>query len=416
MKILWLTTTFPYPPNSGLKLRDFNLIRWLSARHHIALVSFIQESNSADDVEFMRSFCCEVHTVPSVERKGDEIDPRAPYYIAADFSPEMEAVVQATLARHPFDAIVASKIHAAVYVPADFRGIKVFDSTDVGTMQWRGLMKQKRGLRAKLWYLREWFKLRRYEIELVRRFDLCPVVSRRDQRIFQKWAPHVPAPLLPVSLDPLEFEPFAHAPKEENLISFCGTFNFIANVHALMWFYQKVYPLVRRAVPTARLMMVGRRPTPSVQALCKDESVCGFWDVDDVKPYLARSAVSVAPMQVDSGVNVKCLVAMAMGVPVVTTLIGWRGLEAIPEKEVLVGRTPEEFARQVIRLLRDPSLRERLSQNALALIRTRYANDVVAARFEEELVRCAEMKGYRATSVSERTAIESSARSRSRLG
>ncbi len=395
MKILWLTTTFPYPPNSGLKLRDFNLIRSLSARHDITLVSFIQESNTTNDVEFMRSICHEVRVVPSVERMDEEIALRwrhLPYYIASDFSLEMEATVQETLTQDSFDVIIASKIHTAPYVPPDFAGAKVFDSTDVGTMQWRGLMKRKKGLRTKLWYWRELLKLRGYEVELVRRFDLCPVVSPRDQRIFQKWAPGVPAPLLPVSLDPSEFEPFVHAPKEENLISFCGTFNFMANVHALLWFYQKVYPHVRRAVPTARLMIVGRRPPPSVQNLCADDSVSGFWDVEDVKPYLSRSVVSIAPMQVDSGVNVKCLVAMAMGLPVVTTPIGRKGLEAEPEKDVLVGRTPAEFARQVVRLLRDSALRQRLSQNALELIRTRYANDVIAARFEEELVRCAERK------------------------
>ncbi|MCS6862717.1 MAG: glycosyltransferase family 4 protein [Abditibacteriales bacterium] len=395
MKILWLTTTFPYPPNSGLKTRDFNLIRSMAARHDVTLVSFVQESNTSGDVAFMRSLCREVHTVASTTRSGDEIDPRwrhAPYYMASEFSPEMEATVQGVLAQESFDAIVASKIHAAPYVPGDFSGVKVFDSQDVATMQWRGAMKQKRGLKTKLWYWREFFKLRRYEIALVRCFDLCPVVSRRDQRIFQRWAPHVPAPLLPVSLELSEYAPFLHTPKEEHLISFCGTFNFTANVYALMWFYHKVYPQVRRAVPDVRLMIVGRRPPAAVQALCNDESVSGFWDVEDVKPYLARSVVSVAPMHIDSGVNVKCLVEMALGVPVVTTTIGWRGLEATPEKDLLVGRSPAAFARQVVRLLRDASLRERIAQNALEIIRTRYANDVVTAQFEEELVRCAEAK------------------------
>jgi glycosyltransferase involved in cell wall biosynthesis len=396
VKILWLSTTFPYPPNSGLKTRVFNLMVPLAARHSITLVSFTHESTTPEDVECMRSYCSEVRTVAAVERKNDEIDPRwrnAPYYMASEFSPEMEASVNEVLAQDSFDAIVASKIHAAPYVPDDFAGVKVFDSNDVATMQWKALMKQKKSWRAKFWYWRETFKLRRYERELVRRFDLCPVMSPRDRQVFQEWAPNVPAPLMPVSLEPSEYAPFVHAPKQENLISFCGTFNFMANVHALMWFYHQVYPQVRRAVPNAQLMIVGRRPPSSVQELCKDESVSGFWDVDDVKPYLARSIVSVAPMHVDSGVNVKCLVAMALGLPVVTTDIGWKGLEATPEQDVLIGRTPSEFAQQVIRLLRDPSLRQRISENGLQLIQSRYANDVIAARFEEELMRCAEAKG-----------------------
>lgn len=395
----------PYPPQSGLRMRDFHLIRALAAQHDITLLCFQHASQTAEDVAFMRSLCRAVRTVPLEERGGDGIAPFArhlPYYLASDYSATMAALVQETLTPDAFDAVIASKIHTAVYVPPEFPGVKVFDSTDVGAMQWLGLMKQKKGLGTRLWYLREWVKLHRYEKALVRRFDLCPVVSRRDQRIFQRWAPHVPAPLLPVSLEPSEYASFVHAPKEENLISFCGTFNFTANVHALMWFYHKVYPHVRRAVPTARLMIVGRRPSAAVQDLCKDESVSGFWDVDDVKPYLSRSVVSVAPMHVDSGVNVKCLVAMALGIPVVTTRIGWRGLEAEPEKDVLIGRSPAEFARQVVRLLRDASLRQRIAQNALEVIRMRYANDVIAARFEEELVRCAEAKSVRAASVSER--------------
>lgn len=94
--------------------------------------------------------------------------------------------------------------------------------------------------------------------------------------------------------------------------------------------------------------------------------------MDRVQPYVLKSAVFVAPMRIARGVQNKILEAMAMGVPVVTTSLGFEGVTAVPGKDLFVEDCPERFAQQVIRLMTDPELRKKISANARRTVEEKY--------------------------------------------
>jgi glycosyltransferase involved in cell wall biosynthesis len=150
------------------------------------------------------------------------------------------------------------------------------------------------------------------------------------------------------------------------------------NYEAMVWFLGEVYPHVQAQVPEVKLTITGapaqRRLPPA-----KNVNQTGF--VDDVRPLIARAWGSLVPIHSGGGTRLKILEAMALGTPVVATSKGAEGLDVQAGQHLLIGDTPESFAREVVRLLMEPELRWHLVNNAAQLIREKYDWAVVMPRF-----------------------------------
>jgi len=145
-----------------------------------------------------------------------------------------------------------------------------------------------------------------------------------------------------------------------------------------------VWPLLARSHPSARLKIVGLRPTPEVLAAQGPRvEVTGV--VDDLRPHLAAAEVVIAPLRVGGGTRFKIVEALAMAKPVVSTAIGAEGLDVVHEESVLLADSPGDFAAGLRRLLDDPGLGRSLGQRGRALVLERYSWDAVTSRLEEFL-------------------------------
>ena len=125
------------------------------------------------------------------------------------------------------------------------------------------------------------------------------------------------------------------------------------NIDAAVWLATRVWPLVTRQLPAARLLLVGRDPDDEVWAL-RSPSVEVTGTVPDVRPYLAGSTVALAPLLSGGGTRLKVLEALDAGRPVVATSVGIDGLTNLVGKGVVVADEPEAFAHAVVTLLGDP--------------------------------------------------------------
>jgi glycosyltransferase involved in cell wall biosynthesis len=108
-------------------------------------------------------------------------------------------------------------------------------------------------------------------------------------------------------------------------------------------------------------------------------TLTGF--VDDVRPLIARSWASIVPLHTGGGTRLKILEAMALRTPVIATSKGAEGLDVQSGKHLLIADTPETFVQQVVRLLRQPQLRENLAEEAYALVREKYDWQVIMPHF-----------------------------------
>jgi polysaccharide biosynthesis protein PslH len=182
----------------------------------------------------------------------------------------------------------------------------------------------------------------------------------------------------------LDLAAAAAVPRAATELLFVGAMHRDANVDAVRHFCAEVLPRVRAEVPAVTLTIAGGEPAPEVRGLAADPGVRVTGFVDRLEPFYGRATVFVAPLRIAGGIAGKTLDALAAGCPVVTTTIGAEGLGAEAGTHLLVADRPETFAAAVLRLLRDPSLRQRLGEAARAFVEARYGPGVCAAALERE--------------------------------
>jgi glycosyltransferase involved in cell wall biosynthesis len=157
-----------------------------------------------------------------------------------------------------------------------------------------------------------------------------------------------------------------------------GTMYWPPNVDAVKWFCEAILPLVRQDFPDALFQIVGAKPTKRVSALAaaQPDVVTVTGTVPDVRPYMAACGVFVVPLRVGSGMRVKILNAMAMGLPVVSTTLGAEGIAVTQGENILLADTAGDFAEAVGLVLTYPAFAERLGRAARDLVVERYAREI----------------------------------------
>jgi len=156
-------------------------------------------------------------------------------------------------------------------------------------------------------------------------------------------------------------------------ILFCGALDYGPNTEGILWFHEKIFPLVKAHIPGIKFTVIGKmhREGP-YEALKKDESVHFIGPVADVSDYYRQSSLLVVPLLKGSGTRLKILEAMSMGNPVVSTSVGVEGLKALPGKHFMLADSQEAFAKAIVLLLQQAELFDEMRCEARRLVEERY--------------------------------------------
>lgn len=245
------------------------------------------------------------------------------------------------------------------------------DFVDVDSDKWRQYGEWLPGPKAWIYRL-EALRLRQHELAAARRADRCLVTTRQEEALLHSFAPWVPTTVIPNGVDLDYFTP-PPDPASDSTIAFTGAMDYVPNVDAAVDFCQKVLPRIRERVPAARFLIVGKNPVPAVRRLTAIPGVTVTGTVSDVRPFLAQSAVAVAPLRIARGIQNKVLEAMAMRLPVVATSKAQQGIEARAGEHLFVENDPGSFADAVATLLGDPGLRLRVGREARRFVEVHHS-------------------------------------------
>ena len=237
------------------------------------------------------------------------------------------------------------------------------------------------------WLLRSQFRrMRRFERDAVRRFDLVLAVSEADERTLQRlYGPlERPVHVVPTGVDTTYFAPRDTPVRSRHLV-FTGSMDWLPNEDGVLHFVRDTLPLIREAEPSATLAIVGRDPTPAVRRLAGEYGVSVTGRVDDVRPHVAEAAVYVVPLRIGGGTRLKIFEAMSMGKPIVSTTVGAEGLPVDDGLHLMLADTPEAFAHAVVRLLQNQTERARLGDAARHLVLERYDWTAVSGHLDAAL-------------------------------
>lgn len=205
---------------------------------------------------------------------------------------------------------------------------------------------------------------------------LCMATSDVDARAIEALGGR--ARVVPNGVDIDRFAGVARRP-DGPLVLFTGAMRHAPNADGTRWYIDRVHPLVRAALPDARVAIVGADPPPDLVARASSDVLVTGW-VADILPWLGRAALAIAPLHAGGGTRLKIIEALAAGVPVVSTSVGAEGLDLSPGSDILLADTPEAFAAAVLRLLHDRDLAASLACRGRAIARGRFAWQAVAQR------------------------------------
>ncbi|MEM9495610.1 MAG: TIGR03087 family PEP-CTERM/XrtA system glycosyltransferase [Pseudomonadota bacterium] len=392
-EILFLAHRIPYPPNKGDKIRSWRMLKHLAERFDVHLAAFVDDEKDFQHKEFLTSMCKSAVLAPLDPKHARIRSLRGlmsgaplsfPYYSDA----RMRAAIDEIRAR-PLTAEVVFSSAMAPYI-ASPRGerARIVDLCDADSEKWRQYAGET-GFPMNLVYRREAEKLAAAENDIVRWADKSFAISEAEAAIFNdRHAPGDPrVDWWSNGVDTDYFSPQAQTDAIDTSpdVVFVGAMDYRANVDAVLYFCDEVWPGVRAALPEATFAIVGANPEERVVALGARAGVTVTGRVDDVRPWIAASKLAVAPMRIARGVQNKVLEAMAMARPVVATRAAMTGVFHTPGRDAIVEDAPDAMAGAITGLLQDAEARIKLGAAARARILADYQWSDVIARFDAAL-------------------------------
>jgi len=369
MRILYLCHRAPYPPDKGDRLRAFHHLNHLAERHHVHLVTLADTPLAASRAAPLADICAEVEVFtrnPAVAnvRSLLAVLGKGSLTHAAFRSRTLAARLAELAAEQTFDAVVAYCSSMAPYACL-FQGVpRLLDLVDVDSAKWSQYSQVARFPMSRI-YATEARRLRAYESSLHEHFNRIVVTTRQELDLLRTICPSADTTAVRNGID-LDYFRVDEPQKDKTpTLVFTGQMDYLPNVDGVIDFAHHVLPRVQQKLPDVRFLVVGRSPSTAVRALEKLPGIEVTGEVDDIRPYLARSWVFVAPLRVAQGVQNKVLEAMAVGIPVVCSARVFAGLadgEISGRQHLRVAHDHDQFAEATLELLRDGHLRRSLAE------------------------------------------------------
>lgn len=405
MRILFVTQIVPYPPHGGVLQRGFNLLRELGREHEVHLLAFHHpdELPHGEPVERSRRelgrFCRSIEYFPlwpkrSAAHKLAALAAGAvypgPFSVLAHRSAALARRIEDICAgATPPDIVHLDTIALAPYLENCGARPTVLCHHNIESTLMARRAGHESSFAARRYVAAQSRKLLDYERTQPARFRLNITVSATDSATLREICPTANAVDIPNGVDTDYFTPREH--DGTPALIYTGGMNMFANRDAVEWFLDAIWPLVKQAVPEARFFGVGARPCARLlEAAAADPSVEAPGFVDDVRPWVARSAVYIVPLRVGGGTRLKMVDAMAQGKAIVATTVGAEGVEGEDGTHFLLRDQPRAFADTIIELLRDPARRQALGAAARARAVERYSWPILANRLAGHYARVAE--------------------------
>ena len=390
--ILIVAPRLPMPLGKADSRTVYHMIKFLSDRgHRVHLATFSAPEDPAGAVEPLETLCASVDVVPLQEWKsklqlGLGLFTSEPMQVWYYRYAAMREAVQRLIRQHQPDVLYGHLLRSAPYLLPYAQHKKALGLQIAYTLNYRRLVEHLKQPLIKAFYAVEYQKVKRYEPKIIPAFERVLLISPHDKEAVDPEGRFDNVFFNPHGIEADFYGENLGFERVPGTIVMNADFEAPTNVDAALFFYQDIFPLVRAAVPEARLWFVGRKPAPAIRQLADDPAVEVTGFVEDLREYLQRGAIAIDPLRIGAGLQNKVLVSMAAGMPVVATRIANEGIQVPEGSAILLADEPEAFAGHVVRLLQDEDERRRIGEQGRAFVRQYWTWEYHFERFEEMLV------------------------------
>ena len=381
MRILYFSPRECWPRDTGAKLRDYYLASQLAARCTVTYLGLRDPSEASSEPPPAESGFAAYHSAArestyTVSKLVRGLIGPTPLTVLNYSSARVSRILAEILQAGSFDAIQMEGVHLSAYLPV----IRSAASRPLILADWHNIESEilhrysqvnpSPIRRAYAW--RTANLLERAETRFLAACDVHTVTSERERGRLQARNASAEIHVIPNGVDVQYFGaqvPDQGSPRT-NLL-FAGSMDYSANVDAVVWFVNNIWPELNQEHPALSFTIVGRDPTAEVRALAADRvNVTGT--VPDVRPYYSGALAAVVPLRIGSGTRLKILEAMAAGIPVISTRLGAEGLDLEDGTNILLADSAGEMIAAVNRLATSPELWLRLSRSGREMVSRSY--------------------------------------------
>lgn len=386
MNILFVANRFPYPPFRGDKLKIYNLTRRLAEKHDLYLVTFYENRDELNYLKDISPYFKEIELVylprwKSILQCIPALFTNTPLQLAYFKSRKMRRMVKWSVDNYNIDVLHTQHLRMSQYT-FDIDIPKILDLPDAFSLYFKRRSETDRPLINRLIDRIEIKRLAKAE-QIVKVYDKVLVCSVEDQKYLMKLhqVNNIDILLNGVDLETFDIKK-GHDYSISDTLLFTGNMDYAPNIDAVMYFVKNLWPSIHKQNPSVKLVVAGQRPVDDILKLkSKAIKVTGF--VPDISDLYRSSTLLIAPLRFGAGTQNKVLEAMAMGVPVVCTNIGFAGLQIDNGEGVIMTENFEEFAKQVNQLLSDVDKRREIGEKGFRVARSRFSWDSITNKLED---------------------------------
>jgi polysaccharide biosynthesis protein PslH len=310
---------------------------------------------------------------------------RLPYNAIRFLSDDYRAKLCQLLTTQEFDYIILDQVYTALYIN-DIRKLSkatvVLRAHNIEHEIWERAAMSSTGLkRVYLGILAR--RIRRFELSLINRYDVLVPITSRDAGHFRNFGNKKPCHVLPTGMDLPEqlIDPLERPASVAHL----GALDWLPNQQGILWFIRMVWPIIRHEIPGIEFHLAGRNAPKRFQEQTAAPGVIYHGEIENSIDFIRAHSIFIVPLFSGSGMRIKLLDYMASGRATVTTTIGAEGIPVTDGVETFISDKPEEFAKYIIALAREPLLRGTTGENAVTFIKNNFDNEFLIHKLTEFL-------------------------------
>lgn len=393
LKILMLTPYLPFPLLSGGQIRTYNLLKKLADKYDVTLFALIKDESERQYLPELEKYCRKVKLFKRSQKPFtlrnilQTAISSYPFLVIRNHVPETIKAVRLELAAEKYDLIHAETFYMMPHIPDTKIPILLVEQT----IEYLGY--ESFADKVSFWPLRQILKtdiakIRHWEEFYWRSCTQLVTMSDDDKEFIAKTVSPDKISVVSNGVDVKWFaEKARRLPSAPTVLS-VGTFNWLPNVEAVRFLVQKVWPIIKKSMPEAKLWIVGNAPTPEIfEYQKKDSSITITGGIPDIRDAFTQAHVLVAPVFSGKGTRYKILEAMAAGTPIVATEIAVEGLEVTNGVQVLTSNTAEGMAAETIKVLRDTSLQQKLAKGGKSFVTSKYDWEFIGEKLDSIYLR-----------------------------
>lgn len=387
MNILIVSSYLPYPLFDGGNVRLYNIIKELSKRHKITLIAEIRQHQGQTDIDEVKKYCEDVIVIPHTKPWSFQNILRTgfssyPLLLVMHTFPQMKKKIVEILNTKRFDVIHVETFYVYQNLPKTYLPVVLVEHNIEYLVYTRYAQTAKPFLRPFLYA--DIVKLKYWEEKFWKKATILCAVTEEEKRKMVRDNVAV----VPNGVDTHIYKLSKSKETKTKKVLFIGSFKWIQNVNSAKWIINEIWPKVvdqisrKKLAIKPMLWIVGRNIPEDIKAL-KTDSIIFEEHADDTVKVYQQADILLAPIKVGGGSSYKIIEAMASGVPVVTTKLAADALGARHDAEIMIGEEAEVLADNVLELLQNPMVYEKIKKNARVLIENKYNWEAIAKTLEK---------------------------------